>query len=207
MPPPPRDHLPPPPLVALASWLVPGAGYWVIGQRARALTTGVTIVALFVLGLLVGGVRALEVPGWDEDGSRVRMKANGEKAQPADHYAYSQARWVMARNPLIELRAKPWFIAQVLNGPMALAAGAWSVWASTPPNDRGPGPDAGRDAPGATSHSRVNEIGVLYTAVAGMLNLLVIIDASHRAGQPHAQAFPASRPQGQGQPVPRPEAR
>ena len=192
MPPPPRDHLPPPPLVALVAWLVPGGGYWVIGQRARALTTGLTIVALFALGLLVAGVRALEVPGWDEDGSRIRVKASGEKAEPADRFAYSQARWVLARNPLIELRSKPWYIAQVLNGPMALAASAWSIWASTPPDAAGP--DAGRDPPGATSHSRVNEIGVLYTAVAGMLNLLTIIDASHRAAQPQAQAQP--QPQG-----------
>jgi hypothetical protein len=30
------------------------------------------------------------------------------------------------------------------------------------------------------SHSRTNELGTLYTAVAGMLNLLVIIDAAGR---------------------------
>jgi hypothetical protein len=29
--------------------------------------------------------------------------------------------------------------------------------------------------------SRLGEIGTLYTAIAGMLNLLAIIDASHRA--------------------------
>ena len=34
---------------------------------------------------------------------------------------------------------------------------------------------------------RVNEIGVLYTAVAGMLNLLAVIDASHRAAQAEAK--------------------
>ena len=33
----------------------------------------------------------------------------------------------------------------------------------------------------AKSHSRLWEIGTLYTAVAGMLNLLAIIDSSHRA--------------------------
>ena len=181
MPQPSRANPPAPPLVALVSWLLPGGGYWMIGQRARALTTGITIVLLFTLGLLIGGVRALEVPGWDEDGSKVRLKDNGEKAQPSDRYTYSRAPWVMARNPLLELRAKPWFIAQVLNGPVALAAGAWSIWAATPPD----GTD--RDAPGATSHSRVNEIGVLYTAVAGMLNLLTIIDASHRAAQLEAK--------------------
>jgi hypothetical protein len=31
--------------------------------------------------------------------------------------------------------------------------------------------------------ARLAEIGTLYTAVAGMLNLLTIIDASHRAAR------------------------
>jgi hypothetical protein len=31
------------------------------------------------------------------------------------------------------------------------------------------------------SHARVSDIGTLYTAVAGMLNLMAIIDSSYRA--------------------------
>ena len=42
------------------------------------------------------------------------------------------------------------------------------------------GPD-GAPPRGREVHARVNEIAVLYTAVAGMLNLLAIIDAAHRA--------------------------
>jgi hypothetical protein len=172
-----------PPLAALATWVVPGGGYWLLGQRGRALTVGITVVLLFVAGLLIGGVRALEVPGWDDDGAKVRLTVEGLRIRPDDEPYYSRGTWVLARNPLSELRAKPWFIAQVLAGPLALGSGAWSVWAATRPD--GPGGD--QPAPGATSHSRVNEIGVLYTAVAGMLNLLAIIDASHRAGQPEAK--------------------
>ena len=51
------------------------------------------------------------------------------------------------------------------------------MWAATDPD----GEAGGGEPPGVVSHGRVNEIGVLYTAVAGMLNLLAIIDASHRA--------------------------
>src|SRR4051812_35337040 len=46
----------PPPLVALAGWLLPGAGYWLIGQRTRAITVGTTILTVFVLGILVSGI-------------------------------------------------------------------------------------------------------------------------------------------------------
>jgi hypothetical protein len=37
------------------------------------------------------------------------------------------------------------------------------------------------------SHARLAEIGTLYTAVAGMLNLLAIIDSSYRASQEHGE--------------------
>ncbi len=192
MPQPSRVNVPPP-LAALATWVVPGGGYWLLGQRGRALTVGLTVLLLFALGLLIGGVRSLEVPGWDSgDGSQIRLildhrsdrtKPVWARVRPDQEPYYSRGTWVMRRNPLSELRAKPWFIAQALAGPVALGAGAWSVWAATDPD----GPDGDAQAPGATSHGRVNEIGVLYTAVAGMLNLLAIIDASHRANQPEAK--------------------
>ena len=172
-----------PPLVALAGWLVPGGGYLLIGQRSRGLTVGLTIVALFLLGLLVGGVRALEVPGWDEHGHQIRLNARGYRVHP-DDASYGRAQWVMRRSALSEIRAKPWSIAQVLTGPVAMAGAWWSVWAATDPD----GDDGDREAPGVVSHGRVNEIGVLYTAVAGMLNLLAMIDAAHRASGAEAHA-------------------
>jgi hypothetical protein len=125
----------PPPIVALATWVVPGSGYWLIGQRGRALTVGITIVILFILGMLIGGVRVVEVP-------------NGVLSTPVN--AVSQ---------------KPWFVGQILAGPITLIASS-----------------IGHDDAYYASHSRVNEIGTLYTAVAGMLNLLAIIDAAYRAG-------------------------
>src|SRR4051812_50138373 len=51
---------PPPALVAAAGWAVPGLGYWFVGQRGRGIVIGVTVVTLFVLGLLIGGGRGLE---------------------------------------------------------------------------------------------------------------------------------------------------
>lgn len=172
--------VPPPPLVALAAWLVPGLGYWLIGERARGMTAGGTIVGLFVLGLLVAGVRVIEVPGYNDLGqpAMVQTRAGGPP------------EWALSANPLGEIRAKPWSIAQVLAGPVSLVSGAASVWAA--------GIDEARSGPGnlvprgVKSHARVFEIGTLYTAVAGMLNLLTIIDASARAGrQPDARGATA----------------
>ena len=146
---------PQPFLVALAGWALPGLGYVLVGQRARGLTTGITIVALFVAGLLIGGVRALDPP-----------TLPGAQDRPQGPQ----------RSLRDEILSKPWYIAQVLTGPIGLVASYGAVWAAQPV----PGEDRQR---GEESHARVNEIAVLYMAVAGMLNLLTIIDSAHRAGR------------------------
>lgn len=125
-----------PPLTALCGWLLPGAGYLVLGQIARGLCVGITIIVLFVLGLLIGGVKVVD---------------------PPPNFLSDPVRGAMN---------KPWFVAQVLTGPIAPIASA-----------------IGRGEGFVVSHARVNEIGTLYTAIAGMLNLLTIIDSAWRAGR------------------------
>jgi hypothetical protein len=153
--------------VAICAWLVPGAGYALLGEAGRALTVGITILLLFVLGLLIGGVRVLEVPGYDAVGKPV--------IAPAEQGG--GGHWIMAVAPFTEIRNKPWSVPQVLTGPVSIAAAVWSVQASRPDpaNDNKPHADL--------SHSRVNEIGSLYLSVAGLLNLMAIIDAAYRAAQ------------------------
>jgi hypothetical protein len=130
-----------PPLVALAEWLVPGAGYWLIGQRTRAIVVGVTIFAIFTVGILISGIRVVEAPDFAGSGNVAQRILN-----------------------------RPWFIGQIFMGPTTIA----SAWASD-----------------QLAHSaryrrieakaRLAEIGTLYTAVAGMLNLLAMIDSGYRA--------------------------
>jgi hypothetical protein len=143
-------------LVAAAAWALPGLGYWLIGQRTRSLTIGITIIAMFISGLLIGGVRALEAP------------MNPQKTAPS----FSPSDWQR------ELSDKPWYVAEILAGPITIVSSYWSTWAATPADPNDP-----TTTPGVLSHARANEIGVLYMAVAGMLNLLAIIDSAHRAGR------------------------
>jgi hypothetical protein len=179
-----------PPVVAAAGWILPGAGYWLIGERVRAVTVGVTIVTLFFLGILIGGVRAIQVPGYGENGRKLYLAKESRQAEggavrvlvsreasPGDE-GDGEREWVVGntRALLRDVGNKPWSICQVLAGPVAVAGGAWSVSASRPP-------DGADDPAGVLSHSRINEIAVLYTAVAGMLNLMVIIDAAARAAR------------------------
>ena|SRR5688500_12957989 len=132
-----------PPVVALAGWVVPGLGYWLIGQRGRAITCGVTIVLVFFAGMLIAGVRVVQAPD---------MSGSGNTFQ--------------------RILQRPWFIGQVLTGPLGISAAMVSDKLAESPKYRH-----------IEAKARLAEIGTLYTAVAGMLNLLTIIDASHRAGR------------------------
>lgn len=139
-------------LVAVAGWVLPGAGYWLIGQRARGVTVCIAILLLFAAGLFVGGVRVIDVPGYEEAGVR-RVTGDG--------------RWMLYAQPMATLLDKPWYLGQIFVGPATLAASYGSIKA------------ARHEYPKGTAH--VAEFGTLYCAVAGMLNLLVIIDATARA--------------------------
>ena len=66
---------------------------------------------------------------------------------------------------------KPWFIGQVLNGPLGIGAAIASDQL------------AQSSYKNVEAKARLAEIGTLYTAVAGMLNLLTILDAFARAAQ------------------------
>jgi hypothetical protein len=161
-----RSNLPPP-VVALAGWLVPGAGYWMIGQPARAITVGATIVGLFVLGIFLAGIRVIEVPGFDEAGLRINVDHVGRRFDRLDP-GYAQGSWVLTSGGIVaEIANKPWYIPQIVAGPITLAASALSVKAA--------------QAGVSRVHARLMDIGVLYTAIAGMLNLLAIIDSANRA--------------------------
>lgn len=162
-----RSAAPSPPLVALVGWLLPGAGYLLLGQRGRGLIVGISILMLFVLGLLIAGVRVLDVPGYDSTGRKIMVRP----------VSVNGPRWVLLSSPLNEIRNKPWSVPQALTGPVSLAAAAWSVHAA------GPDPSNSGRPLGEQSHARINEIGSLYLSIAGLLNLLAIIDASHRAAQ------------------------
>ena len=132
----------PAPFIALAQWLVPGLGYCLIGQKARGVTIGLTVVILFVMGLLIGGICVVSIPTLPND---VGLMA--------------------------QVREDPWLIGQILAG----LPGLVSAYIA-------------RRVHFVASTSRVNEIGTLYTAIAGMLNLLAIIDSSYRSA--HAEPKP-----------------
>ena len=59
--------------------------------------------------------------------------------------------------------AKPWYVAQIMNSPAVIALGSIST-------------DGGYPV-----YARPNEIGQIYTSIAGLLNLLCIVNAVYWA--------------------------
>jgi hypothetical protein len=107
--------------------------------------------------------------------------------QAADSAGRPLEQWVLLESPLAEIRDKPWSVPQALAGPIAIAAAIGSVDAAAIDPAK-PKKDAdGSAIPrselsyGAVTHARINEIGSLYLSVAGLLNLMVIIDSTWRA--------------------------
>jgi hypothetical protein len=175
-----RILMPPPPLVVLVGWLVPGAGYWLIGQRSRGAVVGITILILFVLGMLIGGIRVVD---------SAFIESEKEHAERVDREQADANRNPPMSSPNLPTRVlqKPWFIGQFFAGPVALISDwigtTWERKDAPEPENR----EESRERKGHLnagspfSHARVYEIGVLYTAVAGMLNLMAIIDSAYRA--------------------------
>lgn len=168
------NHAPSPPIVAVAAWALPGLGYWLIGHRIRGLTIGITVLLMFVAGILIAGIRVIDVPGFNDQGERVLLDNSGNTIPNG---LLSSGDWALKKRPFYEVANKPWFVAQVLLGPITIVTADISLHAAEPTN---PGSIYSKVT---KSHARLWEIGTLYTAIAGMLNLLAIIDSSFRAGR------------------------
>lgn len=131
------------PVAGLLAVALPGLGHAALGEARRGLLIGAGVLGLFIGGLLIGGVDAV-------DSREDRL----------------------------------WFLAQVWVGPVAV----WVDYAHQnllkiedergvrrTPDPVGPN---GERAAYSKSIGRINEIGALYCALAGLLNLIAIIDAS-----------------------------
>jgi hypothetical protein len=148
-------------LVAAAGWVLPGLGYILIGQRWRGIVCGITIIALLLLGLIIGGIRVVEFPGYDNSGRPVMINPAGARVS-------SGGKWSLWARPIPTISDQAWIVPQLLNGPIAFVAGQQSLSLT-------------RSGTAPKMHGRLDDIGTLYVAVAGVLNLIILIDSAHRA--------------------------
>jgi TM2 domain-containing membrane protein YozV len=191
-------------LVGIFSWLIPGFGYFLLGQRARFVIIFTGIFSLFMGGIAIGGIRIMDPPGWDEYGyqsqmvwhdtdglqhfTQDRFNPPDDKEQRLIDLGIDQVIGPAIKvQPMAEIADKPWYVLQILCGPITLMCSDISVSHAHPALDKDKNRIRTPEGFAETvpmSHSRSWEIGALYTAVAGMLNLLAIIDSVFIAVQP-----------------------
>ncbi len=111
-------------IVGLLGWLIPGAGYFVLNEKKRAIIVFTTIVLTFCTGLYIGSIGVIDPIG-----------------------------------------ETPWYIygTQIMNSPMVALLGRLTA------------------AGGFPTYGNSSEIGRGYTSIAGLLNLLCIVNAVYLA--------------------------
>jgi hypothetical protein len=149
------------PVAAILAWLWPGLGHISLGERKRGLLIMFGVLFLFFGGLLIGGVDCV-----DRKNDRL------------------------------------WFLAQGICGPLAFGADFLNqALVQRPDEDWREGGDLRRrylegdpeliDSLRRTGLGQVNEAGTLFVALAGLMNLVVILDALYSRPAPGGAAPPS----------------
>jgi hypothetical protein len=166
-------------LAALLAWLVPGLGHWYQGRRAKAVLFFVCIMGLFVYGVFLGG-------GY-------RVDDRFDPAGKERFLGYGRAVYFSWQNDDKRL----YYVSQIGVGLAAMPALFQANWMNrhekvgwygrmdgfmAPPRPvQVPLNDPNENQP--TAHdlhyllNRSLELATIFTAVAGLLNVLAIYDA------------------------------
>lgn len=145
------------PVAGVCAILFPGLGHLYLGEAKRGLYAGLGVLMLFVGGIMVGGIDVI-------DSKEDRYWFFGQAlvgplpfALDWYHQNKLKVRAIDEHGRFIGFRtAYPWEGRDPATG-NAIPHG-------TPPNTK--------------SVTKMNELGTLSTALAGMLNLIIIIDAA-----------------------------
>ena len=143
------------PVAGVLGFILPGLGHARQGQTDRALRIGAGVLGLFFFGILVGGI---DVVDRREDRMWfVAQAAVGPLTFAVDHV--HQTRFKGLDRDTGERRSP---------GPREIIGA--DGWIDADPTGRGPR--------SRKSVGKVNELGTLFCAVAGMMNAIAILDAS-----------------------------
>lgn len=166
------------PAAGLAAILLPGLGHVVLGEVRRGVWAGVGVLGLVLAGLLVGGVDAVdrrEDPIWF-----VGQALVGPVAFGINHLHQSRFK---AYDPVLLSRDPARALRSALPGEArATSDQGLPVWRAAEPGD---------PRPATKGVGRANELGMLLVTLAGMLNLIVIIDAAFPGGRALPEGSPA----------------
>ncbi len=142
------------PVAVVLAWVIPGLGHIVMGKVTRGLILTITILSIYTAGIFIGGIGVIDSRSVESTGGKRPFSL--------------------------------WFLGQSLIGP-SLALNYYNhklqlQYAQQQRNDYNSTDDGVypfktiKDAPYEPSFSKTNEQALVYTSLAGLLNLLTIID-------------------------------
>lgn len=155
------------PLAGIAAILLPGAGHVVRGERQRGILIGAGILGLFFGGMLIGGI---DVVDSEEDFPWFIPQALVGPIAFGTDYVHQRYFKVIAiveqvspdgRRMAVEKRRSPY--PHEVRDSFGHAATA---------------PDPSTPPPNIKSLSKTNELGTLFGTIAGMLNVIAVVDAA-----------------------------
>ncbi len=175
------------PHAAAVGWLIPGLGHVILGQRRRGIILGASILCLWLAGILIGGVSVIDRFDRVEPGND-----DAPDKPTASWWFYGQAMIApsLAVDYFREKMLKSHFSEK---GYGEVQYGSRHPYRGNPRRALVPqGNPSDLAPPYEPSFGKVAEQGTLYTALAGMLNLLAMIDVLYC--DPHRRKAMAGAP-------------
>lgn len=176
--PPPKDPVGFAPVAGALAILFPGAGHLALKQTARGLYIALGILGLFISGLLIGGIDAIDRK--EDFVWFLGQGLVGPLAFAVDHHHQNNIK-VVDPNTGQRRSAGPHEIRHPTSGEAILVR---SPEDGSPMRFRDPRTNQTRMStpadrpPNTKSLGRMNELGTLFITIAGMLNLIAILDAA-----------------------------
>ena len=150
------------PLAGLAALVFPGAGHLVLGRTRRAALICVGVMGLFLFGLLIGGIDAI-----DSRNDKVWFFGQVLVGVPTIAVDYVHQHSFKAADP------NNGVLRSGFPGEQRVVSNGNAVWQPLTQEQIA----AGLGPPNVPGLGRINEIAMLSIVLAGMLNLVVFLDA------------------------------
>lgn len=157
------------PVAGLLAFLFPGLGHFFLGEKSRAIAIAAGMLGLIFIGLLTGGIDAVDSK--QDKLWYIPQAIAGPVVFGVDYINQTRLKGV-------DLQASDGSNARVFRTPNP----GEELAVQTDPQRPGQKirvivPKAGAVPAKSKSISHMNEVGTLFVALAGMLNLIVILDA------------------------------
>jgi hypothetical protein len=165
------------PVAAVLAFALPGLGHWYLGYRARGVLIAIGVLGLFLGGVFIGGISCIDRKGnfiWF-----LGQSLNGPVAFVVDGIHQSKFKVVDRSTPMGLRSAHPNEFRNPSTGqPVMISIDANGKTSATYTDQSGATKTVSPAYPPyVESLGRVNELGTLFTTIAGFLNLICIIDA------------------------------